>query len=261
MDTIRIGNDIKLQITLESLFGITNAMNIKRAKCFLINKSMLDKHECPKCNTAYTLHSCAVPKYHGYPYYHYRSHWHILPYNGFGIYPNWHHVWHRYNCIGNNCCEPCGYELQLPVKFTDQDNVVIVDFPAFKQRYTGVYKLTFVFDVYVEGYNEFNVKTVTIDYDNVFELVDGDGAVGTITVDIVNSDHDDEGGGDDDYDGTDNYVVSGEFNYEAEGTDNTPKMTFTMNNGDEVKVDMSDLAWGYPDKGSIIDGNPSGDID
>lgn len=260
MDQIRIGNDIKLKITLEDLFGITDRMNIKRAKCFLINKTMLEQKGCSDCNTAYTLHSCAVPRYYGFPHYHYKSHWHILPYNGFGIYPDWHHIWHRYNFMHHPCCDTCGYELQLPVKFTDLDDVVIVDFPAFKQKHAGVYKLVFVFDVYVKGYNEFNIKTVTVDYDDAFELVDEGGSVGNITVEIVDSEGGDGGDDSEDY-GTDNYVTSGKFDYETDETDNNPKMTLTMNSGENVVVDMSDLAWGYPDKDAIREGNPEGDID
>ena len=258
MDQIRIGTDIKLKITLEKLFGISDRVNIKRAKCFLINKTMLEQKGCSDCHTAYTLHSCAVPRYYGFPHFHYRSHWHILPYNGFGIYPDWHHVWHRYNFMHHyNCCDTCGYELQLPVKFTTSDDVVIVDFPAFKQKHLGVYKLTFVFDVYVKGYNEFNIKTVTVDYDDAFELIANDDT-DSMTVEIVNNEEEEEGG--EDY-GTDNYVVNGSFDYEDEGADNTPKITLNMNNGEQVKVDMSDLAWSYPDAGSIHEGNPYEDID
>lgn len=244
METITIGNDIKLQITLTSVFGISNKMDIKQGRCFLINKTLQEQNSCAQCNTAYTLNSCSVPCYYGLPHRHYVSHWHILPYNGFGVYPDWRCIYNRYNhiscCTSSNC-----YEVELPVKFTEEDNVVIIDFPACKQRFTGVYNLKFVFDIYVRGYNERNVKTITVDCPNAFELVSEGGKCGVVEIEFVNNDPG-EGGGS----GTDNYVVQGNFDYETNQTDNNPKLTLQMNTGGNVVIDMADLAWGYPDRES-----------
>jgi hypothetical protein len=46
-----------------------------------------------------------------------------------------------------------------------------VAFPAEHQLYTGVYKLVIVAKVYAPGFNKYNLKTVTIDVPDVFELV------------------------------------------------------------------------------------------
>jgi len=71
------------------------------------------------------------------------------------------------------------------------------------------------------------------------------GKCGIIEVEFVNSESGGDGGS-----GTDNYVVNGSFDYETNQTDNNPKLTLQMNTGDNVVIDMADLAWGYPDKES-----------
>ena len=244
MEKITIGNDIKLKVTLTSVFGVTNKMDIKQGRCFLINKTLQQQNSCATCNTAYTLDSCCVPCYYSFPHRHYSSHWYILPYNGFGYTPDFRCIYNRCNRIG--CCtHSCNYEVELPVQFTEQENVVIIDYPACKQRFTGVYDLKFVFEIYVRGYNDRNVKTITVDCMDAFELVSEGGKCGIIEVEFVNSEPGGDGGS-----GTDNYVVNGSFDYETNQTDNNPKLTLQMNTGDNVVIDMADLAWGYPDKES-----------
>lgn len=59
-------------------------------------------------------------------------------------------------------------------------------FPAEAQYYTGVYKLTVVAKVYEPGYSLDNLRTITMDYENVFKLVDtSDGADCAATLDVI----------------------------------------------------------------------------
>jgi hypothetical protein len=44
-------------------------------------------------------------------------------------------------------------------------------FPAEHQLHTGVYSLIIVAKVYAPGYNSQNLRTITVDVPNVFELV------------------------------------------------------------------------------------------
>jgi hypothetical protein len=55
---------------------------------------------------------------------------------------------------------------------TSEQNIVEVSFPAEHQLHTGVYSLIIVAKVYAPGYNKENLKTITADIPNVFELVD-----------------------------------------------------------------------------------------
>ena len=54
---------------------------------------------------------------------------------------------------------------------TKDQNVVEVSFPARAQLYTGKYKLVVVAEVYAPGFNPMNLKTITVDMPDVFELV------------------------------------------------------------------------------------------
>lgn len=62
-------------------------------------------------------------------------------------------------------------EYRARVTATDQQHVVEVHFPAEHQRYTGTYKLIIVAKLYAPGFNDQNLKTVTVDVPGVFELV------------------------------------------------------------------------------------------
>lgn len=62
-------------------------------------------------------------------------------------------------------------EYRAQVYATGEQNVVEVAFPAEHQLHTGVYKLVVVAKVYAPGYNRYNLKTITIDVPDVFELV------------------------------------------------------------------------------------------
>lgn len=71
-----------------------------------------------------------------------------------------------------------------PVEATDSKNKIKVYFPAQAQIYTGTYKLVIVAKVYEPGYCKDNLRTITIDYENVFTLVNSSdqGCDGNITI-------------------------------------------------------------------------------
>lgn len=90
--------------------------------------------------------------------------WRAFPYGGFGVYPKW-------NALKQAKDYMKSIEYRAQVYATDEQNVVEVAFPAEHQLHTGVYKLVVVAKVYAPGYNRYNLKTVTIDVPDVFELV------------------------------------------------------------------------------------------
>lgn len=194
---IRIGNDIKLDVTIQELNGM-DIINIKAIKCFIINTTpMLQDH----CGNAYEINRCGLPMYHCLPYHcgDYCS-WkhHDHHYNGFGMYPcahkNWslhpHYDYFYRNPYGRSvlkCINPCNkpFEFIAPVKALPERNKVRVFFPAAAQALCGLYSLTFVIDLYQPGYHCNDLRTITVDYNNVFELVPNiEGAAGDIIIDI-----------------------------------------------------------------------------
>ena len=58
-----------------------------------------------------------------------------------------------------------------PVSNTADPTIKVVDFPAVAQMHQGVYKLVIIAQVMDPGY-KYNNRTVTIDYNDLFELVD-----------------------------------------------------------------------------------------
>lgn len=198
---IRIGNDIKLDVTIQELNGM-DIINIKAIKCFIINTTpMMQDH----CGNAYEIHRCGLPIYHIHPFlspYPFDRGPFLAPceYHGCGIYPmyckNWHHnlfPHHDYCCrnpYGHHylhCINPehKPFEFIAPVKALPERNKVRVFFPASAQMLCGMYSLTFVIDLYEPGYHCNNLRTITVDYNNIFELVPNmEGAAGDITIDI-----------------------------------------------------------------------------
>lgn len=140
MNNIRIGNDIRLNLTLRGPQDYDQS-NIKQIKCFLINEACGDfgcggcceSGPCPidrrfprepfpqfYTPTRYTLHSCGKPQYYADPWNikrHYSNfdmgfhNYHWWPeYHGFGIYPG-HFVdpCHHHGCCHDDhrCCGGC----------------------------------------------------------------------------------------------------------------------------------------------------------
>lgn len=163
-------------------------INIKAIKCIIVNTTpMLSDN----CGTAYEIHRCGLPTYHIHPMHQY---W------GYGMHPfgpkNWHHgLYPHYdyfcrNPYGRTYLKPIHtenkpYEFIAPVKALPERNKVRVFFPATAQMLCGLYSLTFVIDLFEPGYHCNNLRTITVDYNNIFELVPNmEGAAGDITIDI-----------------------------------------------------------------------------
>lgn len=212
---IRIGNDIKLNLTIISNKDFNQA-NIKQLKCFLINTT-LDKctDGCRDCHwhkrfprepfpqyytpTPHALHTCGKPGYFFHPVpskceYDLFGRWfhdyHVWPgYNGFGVRPGKFSADPGYimplipakECC---CCDKDNIFL-APHKIVDGSNKIEVYFPARDQRMCGSYKLVVVVTTYESGWGRTNLHTYTIDKGDVFTLVDDEhGMSGNISINL-----------------------------------------------------------------------------
>lgn len=156
----------------------STAIGIRSVKAYLINtskeKEWHDKLEkstkfiarypiepCYECFHAdpYNVHGCGYPTWRAYPY-----RYGMYPYHGYGVNPQWHDIYQKLPVKTD-------FEFFAPVMATEDQNIVEVAFPAEAQRFTGVYKLILVAKVYAPGFNTTNLKTVTVDMPDVFELV------------------------------------------------------------------------------------------
>lgn len=150
--------------------------------------------------TPYDLCHSGHPTYHVHPIYA------VAPYIGFGVHPHTfdpfhNHLWGYDDMMDVHDrmlrkdrdyvekYDKC--EFLAPVQATDKSNKVLVYFPAENQLYTGTYKLVIVAQLYQPGYspNNDNLRTVTMDYNEVFVLVKDseEGAAGDINITIGNS--------------------------------------------------------------------------
>lgn len=188
---IRIGNDIRLRINLLNMKGI-DTINIKSIKVYIINtsreKEKADKiANCTKfisrfpCEphhpafepSAYDLNLAGLPRYYAYP----EHHCHYF-YHGFGLHPDWSHIYPVENCTNDT-------EFIAPVQATEYKDRVDAYFPANNQLYCGVYKIVVVARIYQPGYGLDNLKTITMDYNNIFRLVDDStGTNSDVTIEI-----------------------------------------------------------------------------
>ena len=188
---IRIGNDIRLRINLLNMKGI-DTINIKSIKVYIINtsreKEKADKiANCTKfisrfpCEphhpafepSAYDLNLAGLPRYYAYP----EHHCHYF-YHGFGLHPDWSHIYSVENCTNDT-------EFIAPVQATEYKDQVDAYFPANNQLYCGVYKIVVVARIYQPGYGLDNLRTITMDYNNIFRLVDDStGTNSDVTIEI-----------------------------------------------------------------------------
>lgn len=188
---IRIGNDIRLRINLLNMKGI-DTINIKSIKVYIINtsreKEKADKiANCTKfisrfpCEphhpafepSAYDLNLAGLPRYYAYP----EHHCHYF-YHGFGLHPDWSHIYPVENCTNDT-------EFIAPVQATEYKDRVDAYFPANNQLYCGVYKIVVVARIYQPGYGLDNLRTITMDYNNIFRLVDDStGTNSDVTIEI-----------------------------------------------------------------------------
>lgn len=67
MQKIRIGNDIRLSISLVDKTEYS-ASNIKNIKCYLVNKTLTESMNKKCCKSQYLLNWCGCPTYHVLPH-------------------------------------------------------------------------------------------------------------------------------------------------------------------------------------------------
>lgn len=212
MQKIRIGNDVRLNLTLRGPRTYDRA-NIKQLKCYFINTSMLDcfqadcQHCCRQCDKhvqgcGCMTNICDNPKYHALPH---CCH-HDCCHNDFNCS-------HYFNCaLNTNGCNPVSEPCILPSKYRKpydavnccacgdftylaysrvlpKANAIQCYFPANDQAFCGIYKLIVQVIVYEPGWGRTDLRTYTIDYGEVIELVDDNtGISGDITVDVDTND-------------------------------------------------------------------------
>lgn len=169
-----------------------DTINIKSIKVYIINtsreKEKADKiANCTKfisrfpCEphhpafepSAYDLNLAGLPRYYAYP----EHHCHYF-YHGFGLHPDWSHIYPVENCTNDT-------EFIALVQATEYKDQVDAYFPANSQLYCGVYKIVVVARIYQPGYGLDNLRTITMDYNNIFRLVDDStGTNSDVTIEI-----------------------------------------------------------------------------
>lgn len=242
---IRIGNDIKLRLELNS--KSSGQVNILSAQAYVVNKTA--KAEAlrmlraktrflsrfpdgrdfidPSLNglepTEYNINIAWDMPYHCYPHTH-RMHY----YNGFGVYPNWDK---KFTPMVDNC-DLTSYKAE--VMFTENRGIIEIMFPAEAQLYTGDYDVIVVAKLYREGYKN-NTITVTSDYQNAFTLIpmnetpDTDDSDVTIDYTVVNPEQDAT---------SDDYVQSVNFD------DGTNVLSLNRRNGASISTIIpNDVNW------------------
>ena len=211
MQKIRIGNDIRLNITLRGP-RTYNRANIKQLKCYFVNTSMIDCFQidcqncCHQCNKYSQgcgyISRCGHPKYHVLPQYCYHdcrnndfccSHY-------FGCMPD-HHGYNPAvgHCIlppkcnkpydAVSCCNCDDFTYLAYSRVLPKANAIQCYFPANDQAFCGIYKLIIQVIVYEPGWGRTDLRTYTMDYGDVIELVDDNtGVSGDITLDVDTND-------------------------------------------------------------------------
>lgn len=226
--------------------GFGSPVCIRSVKAFLINTSLQQERDEmlkkkmrfisrfpmePYYNayepTPYDICQSGHPCWRAYPMRHL-----YMPYAGFGVHPHWGGLYKPLMRRNDT-------EYIANVMATKDQNVVEVSFPARAQRFTGMYKLVIVAELYAPGYNSCNLKTITVDVPNVFELVktseegiDTGVMINTASViDILPSGNDTGGESNIIYD--DVYVNEGNYN--------NNNIALTRTDGTIVNVDTSSV--------------------
>lgn len=184
---IRIGNDIRLRVHL-SIGNNVDVINVLSIKAVFVNSTLqkeIDKRYKNKNRfigrfpiepflneyepTEFCINSTGNSKYH------------VIvqnPYSGFGPNPKW-----------SKCLPEVQYnvtEYQAEVNRTQDPEIFEILFPAFAQQYCGEYSMVLVLQVYDSTYKN-NTRTLTIDKQNVFELVATQDEADTNGIDFDNS--------------------------------------------------------------------------
>lgn len=243
MDKIRIGNDISLRVSLYT--KIKEPLNIHSIQAFLMNDTLSkdsffgntrydrfpnEPNGCYYASTEYDICQTGKHQYNTLP------HNIVCKYNGFGVYP---HTFEQNICTNTSVCDNSGQftEYRARIEQTKDVNTVYVYFPAEDQITCGVYNLIIVAKCYQPGYSKYTqFKTVTVCYNNVFELVSADYSGNDIadqtTLEVGISQVGGTG------DNIDVHAISGELN-------DSGILTINLNNGlttDQIDLN-SMLAW------------------
>lgn len=171
-------------------------MEDRRGVVKYISRFPAEPHSRPYHGTPYDLMHCGHPTFHVHPI------WGYHPYCGFGVRPHTfvpfhNHLWGYDDMMDlhdkmlmkdEDYKEQYGrLEFMAPVMATDKPNTVDVHFPAENQIFTGTYKLIIVAKIYEPGYGKNNLRTVTMDYQDILTLVgssDEEGASGSIMISV-----------------------------------------------------------------------------
>ena len=211
MQKIRIGNDIRLNLTLRGP-RTYNRANIKQLKCYFVNTSMIDSFQvdcqncCNQCNKYAQgcgyISRCCHPKYHVLPHccYHDCRNNDFRCSNYFGCITD-HHVYNPAvgNCIlppkynkpydAVSCCNCDDFTYLAYSRVLPKANAIQCYFPVNDQAFCGIHKLIIRVIVYEPGWGRTDLRTYTMDYGDVIELVDDNtGISGDITVDVDTND-------------------------------------------------------------------------
>ena len=165
--------------------------------------------------TAHDINGCGYYAYYARP---------VSFYNGFGLKPDWKRIY-------SNPWDNVTDYLAL-VERTEQRDAVDVIFPAEAQLSVGNYKVVLVAKIYSPGYSVDNTRTVTADYNNVFELVSSTEEADSTTSTFIVSDGLSEGS---------DFYVNPEDIYVQQGSYNPGTITLNLTNGQQVPVDLSQL--------------------
>lgn len=231
---IRIGNDVQLNIQL-TLGGTEDRANIQSLRAVFVNTTLKEKLEAeykkrnrfigrfpiePFVNefepTEYCINSTGYPRYNVAVY---------NQYKGFGVKPDWK------NCFPVKDTPVTEYYAEA--KHTASANVISILFPAEAQLYEGSYELIVIAKIYQPGYKN-NIRTVSTNYKNVFELVKDSQAEGVdnpVQIELVNTDLEENL--------HDVYVVSGSY------SNNSIKLK--RNDQGVVNIDVQPIMIGWYD--------------
>lgn len=170
MEQIKIGNDVKLNISIPGNVEFSRR-NIRTLRCYLINTTQFD-NVCECTCGKYFLDTCGMPSYH--------------------VLPNNKHF-KEFICTRDvDRLDPDELKHDktkyLAESYVDpESNTISVYFPA-KDQVVGIYKLIVIVESYVPGWGERQIKTSTFEYKDVIEITENvDYSLGDVTV-ITGSD-------------------------------------------------------------------------
>lgn len=176
MKKIRIGNDIRLAVDLNTQLDLpAGSNNVRQVSAYLINTTRLAEYKKKaKARSGFTGRFPREPFSHDYTTTPWclcgcgKPTWNAYPtnagcvYSGFGVEP--------YKGLKELKQLSQSIQYKAACYNTQYPNMVLVDFPAEQQFYTGVYTLILVVKLYTPGYKD-NLKTVSVDIPNMFQIV------------------------------------------------------------------------------------------